>query len=173
MKSKSLVVCLSSILFLVLTLFAPPALADDSTTVVMRHVCPGGTPLWLWVTRDGGASCSQDGDEFFCTNSTGDDAQANCSIGCTRVVIGNIAGCYFGDGSPNVFQPNHTITCSNGRKFDLKGREGDECETETDVSGNVTGGNCHKKDDPDDISTSANCQTGCEYSQPPADCTER
>ena len=155
-------------------IFAGVTFAEEETLVYSVN-CPGGVPLRLWLANEG-ATCTTTSGVIECRNSASDSATAACSTGCDVIRIGNLVGCFHGDGNPNYNLPNFTVTCDNGRKFDLTGRDGDECsqtDTGTPSNPNITGGACYDPEDRENVSTSADCQTGCGTTKPGADCKER
>lgn len=163
--------------FLLAVPVAQHSLATETTHVV-RVTCPGGVALWLWVEGED-YDCSQPSvGEYLCHDSeSSDQASARCGTGCTRVSVGSIAGCFYGDGSPSTIKPNFTVSCENGRKFDLTGVAGDTCQQidkGTPTNPQITGGKCARTQDGEEkISTAVDCNSGCLPSQWPADCKER
>lgn len=158
-------------------LISSPTIADE-TTYVHQTTCPGGIPLYLWLSGDG-FDCSETGGVYACTETQyGNSASADCSTGCQEIFVADHAGCFFGDGTPPTTVPNYTVTCENGRKFDLTAREGDTCSQNNEGTAgnpNITGGECSQtgEDGVKDVGVSADCQTGCGTAKPGADCKER
>lgn len=154
-------------------LTSTPVIAQEMT--VIRLPCQGGYPVWLWVDGTEGGCVDIGGGLVACENPAGTNvAQGTCSLGCTEVRIGSIAGCYRGDGPPDIYTPNFTLLCPD-KKIDLKGVEGDTCKyDEHDQAGNPTGAKCSQtKDGEEKISAQANCKTGCVVDRPPGQCTVR
>lgn len=154
-------------------LAAAPAVAQEMT--VIKVPCQGGYPLWLWVEGADGA-CRDLGDGVMaCEDASGNDlAQGSCSSGCDEVRVGSLAGCFRGDGMPNIYEPNFTLLCFD-KKIDLKGVQGDTCKvTERNQAGDPVEAKCSQTQDGQEIvSAHATCKDGCVVSRPPGDCTVR
>ncbi len=164
-----------------LTLIGAAGLLGSSPvqpTKVIGFNCGVSDKVWIWIDTETGTCAQTGGDVWECQESGGDYARASCEIGCERVEIENLAGCFRGavGDSPPVAIPNHTVACGNGRMFDLEGKPGDKCVTETNIDGSVKGGMCSQRNPEtgaEEISSKADCNTGCQESSPPGDCTER
>ncbi|MDQ7007415.1 MAG: hypothetical protein Q9Q40_09285 [Acidobacteriota bacterium] len=151
----------------------------DTTTHVATFTCPSGIPLWLWVEGDDFTCSELVPGEYKCVDlALEDSASATCTRGCEKVVIGTLAGCYHGTGSPNILEPNFSVFCDNGKEFDLKGVKGDTCtqiNSGTTENPKITGGECSQtgKDGQKRTSTSVDCNLGCGPTVVPADCKQR
>ena len=133
--------------------------------------------LTLWM-QGALEDCKQTDDEFRCGKTNRDYVKASCAEGCDEVRIGlpsgSVAGCWRGPNPPNGDRPNFTFSCAAGTTFDLSGIQGDRCVSQRGSGGAVTGAICSQvRNGQKHTSALASCETGCELSTPPGDCTQR
>ena len=169
--------------FLVLVLAAicisAPQVIGASTPLTSIAVeCPDdGLHFLLWIEESDGVCRETSPGVYECWEVGKDYAKGNCEFGCFETVIEDIASCRSnGSQSPGGPVPElaFTVECSNGKRYELKGRDGDTCtQTDEGTSGNhnITGGQCESVTNNQTIvSTSVSCETGCQTTIWPADC---
>ena len=157
-----------------LSLSALGAAAAISKTMPCGSGPEDDLTLWMQGTLE---DCKQSDDEFRCGKTNRDYVRASCAEGCSEVRIGlttgSVAGCWRGANPPGAERPNFTVTCPNNVTFDLRGATGDTCVSQRS-GGAVTGALCsHVQGNQKFTSSLLSCDSGCELSTPPGDCTQR
>jgi hypothetical protein len=167
------------ILFFMMICVGPPPIKGASTPLSSIDVeCPDSGPHFvLWIEGSDGECKETSPGVYECWEVDGDYAIGNCQIACVETVAENIAGCRSnGSRSPGgpVPELSFTVECENGRRYELKGINGDTCtqnDEGTEGNHNVTGGQCQQTVNQElQVSTSVDCETGCGATQVPADC---
>ncbi|HZN56376.1 MAG TPA: hypothetical protein VFB67_13750 [Candidatus Polarisedimenticolaceae bacterium] len=151
-----------------------------SAAIVQTMPCGSGPDDDLTLWMDGALEdCKQTTDEFRCGRTNRDYVRASCADGCNEVRIGitngSAAGCWRGANPPGAERPNFTVTCASGVTIDLRGVQGDTCVSKRESGGGaVVSAMCsHVQNGQKYTSALATCESGCELSTPPGDCTQR